>query len=63
MEYPAKVMKAKELVAIGWPEKYLRQIYNTPGQKCAWKMNNAVNSPILFDTDELEKFRRARCAN
>ena len=51
MEYPAKVMRAKELVAIGWPEKYLRQIYNTPGQKCAWKMNNSVNSPILFDTD------------
>ena len=63
MEYPAKVMRAKELVAIGWPEKYLRQIYNTLGQKCAWKMNNSVNSPILFDTDELEKFRRARCAN
>ena len=63
MEYPAKVMRAKELVAIGWPEKYLRQIYNTPGQKCAWKRNNSVNSPILFDTDELEKFRRARCAN
>lgn len=63
MEYPAKVMKIKELKEIGWPEKYLQQIYNTPGQKCAWKMNNAVNSPILFDTDELEKFRRARCAN
>lgn len=63
MEYPAKVMRIKELIAIGWPEEYLLQIFRTPGQKCAWKMNNSVNSPILFDTDELEKFRRARCAN
>lgn len=63
MEYPAKVMRVNELAAIGWPEKYLRQIYNTPGQKCAWKMNNAANSPILFDTDELEKFRKARCSS
>lgn len=61
MNYPAKVMKASELEKLGWPKKYLRKIYNTPGQKIAWKMNNAVNSPILFDTEELEKMRKARC--
>lgn len=63
MNYPAKVMKASELVKIGWPMKNLRQIYNMPGQKIAWKMNNAINSPILFDTEELEKYRKARCTS
>lgn len=61
MNYPKKVMRATELERLGWSQKHLRQIFNTPGQKCAWKMNNAINSPILFDTDELEKFRKAKC--
>ncbi|MBP3816887.1 hypothetical protein [Butyrivibrio sp.] len=61
MNYPSKVMRATELVKMGWPQQSLRQIYNTPGQKIAWKMNNAVNSPILFDTEELEKYRKAKC--
>ncbi|MCR5404317.1 MAG: hypothetical protein K6E91_10955 [Butyrivibrio sp.] len=61
MDYPAKVMKINDLVKMGWSKKNLREIYNTPGQKIAWKMSNAVNSPILFDTEELEKMRKARC--
>jgi hypothetical protein len=61
MNYPSKVMRATELVKMGWPERSLREIFNIPGQKIAWKMSNAVNSPILFDTEELEKFRKARC--
>lgn len=61
MDYPAKVMKINDLVKMGWSKKNLREIYNTPGQKVAWKMSNAVNSPILFDTKELEKMRKARC--
>lgn len=54
-------MKINDLVKMGWSKKNLREIYNTPGQKVAWKMSNAVNSPILFDTEELEKMRKARC--
>lgn len=61
MDYPAKVMKINDLVKMGWSKKNLREIYNIPGQKVAWKMSNAVNSPILFDTEELEKLRKARC--
>ena len=52
MNYPAKVMKATDLIKMGWPERRLREIFNMPGQKIAWKMSNAVNSPMLFDSHE-----------
>jgi len=63
MQYPAKVMKVSDLMKMGFSKKYLHQIYNMPGQKIAWKMSNARNSPILFDTDELEKMRKAKCTS
>ncbi|MBR2256519.1 MAG: hypothetical protein IJ899_04090 [Blautia sp.] len=61
MNYPAQVMKMSDLKKMGFPEEYLLGIYRRRNQKIAWKMSNAINSPILFDTDELEKARRAAC--
>lgn len=62
MNYPKQVMKIKELVAMGYPEEWLLAIYRNRHQKIAWKMDESKsNSPILFDTEELEKYRRSCC--
>lgn len=61
MEYPQKVMRVKDLVAMGWPKETLLCIFRQRNQKIAWKTGNASNCPILFDTDELEKYRKAQC--
>lgn len=62
MKYPKKVMTITELKEMGYPEEWLRTIYRSRHQKIAWKMDESKrNSPILFDTEELEKFRIARC--
>ena len=37
------------------------RIYNRRNQTVAWKISPKRNSPILFDTAELEKIRRAEC--
>lgn len=58
MEYPKKVMRLKELTALGFSELALLKAAATNGQTFAWKNNPmASNSPLLFDTDELEKWR------
>lgn len=60
MEYPKKVMKMSELRRLGFPEQFLLDAYNAKNQTFAWKMNaTAKNSPIIFDTDGLEKYRLA----
>lgn len=61
MEYPKEVMRLKDLVTMGFPEDYLLRIYRSRNQKIAWKTGNKINCPILFDTKELEKYRRAQC--
>lgn len=61
MEYPYKIMRVKDLVAMGWPKENLMEIYRLGRQKIAWKTGNKPNCPILFDTDELEKYRKAQC--
>ena len=58
MEYPKRIMNRKELIKLGYSKTYLQRVYTTPGQKCAFKMMpNRSRSRILFDTEELEKFR------
>lgn len=59
MQYPKKIMRLQELKKIGFPEAYLMRIYRTKGQTIAWKMNQTRrNSPIVFDTEGLEKLRQ-----
>lgn len=60
MQYPKPVMKLSELITMGFPEEYLLRVYRNQKQRIAWKMNPLKNnSPILFDTEELDKFRFA----
>ena len=58
VEYPKKVMRLRALVSMGFSEMALLKIAATNGQKLAWKNDPLKsNSPLLFDTDELEKWR------
>lgn len=58
MDYPKPIMKKTELVKMGFAAGYLMRIYREVGAPVAWKMNPGSkhgNSPILFNTQELEK--------
>lgn len=58
MEYPKKVMRMNELKKLGFPEKMLIQASREKNQTFCWKLNaSKQNSPLLFDTDGLEKWR------
>lgn len=64
MNYPKQVMKKSELVAMRFTDEYLMYVYRNNRNAIAWKMNpTKLNSSILFDTEELEKFRQrqAKC--
>lgn len=58
MEFKAPIMRSTELITeMGFPEEYLMNIFRTPGQTIARKINpKARNSPIIFDTEGLEKW-------
>ena len=63
MEYPSNIMSRKALITqMGFTEAYLMRAYSTPGQTFA-RRENPLNkhSPILFDTDGLEKWRIEDC--
>lgn len=59
MKYPKAVMRLSELVEMGWTKQELLFIYRTT-KTIAWK-GKSRNSPIQFDTEELEKYRKAQC--
>lgn len=62
MNYPKQVMTVKELRGMGFPKEFLLEIYRSRNQKIAWKTGTGGRtSTILFDTEELEKFRKAQC--
>ena len=63
MEYPSNIMSRKALITqMGFTEAYLMRAYSTPGQTFAWRENPLnKHSPILFDTDGLEKWRIEDC--
>jgi len=62
MTYPKPIMTISELVKMGYGEEWLRSIYRSRHQNIAWKEHpEKSNSPIKFDTEELEKYRRAQC--
>lgn len=60
MKYPEKIMKISEMSSLlGFPKRYLLRAYKTKGQKFAHKEDPLrKNSPILFDTEEFEKWRQ-----
>lgn len=62
MKYPKQVMKINELVEMGYSRDYLLGIYRNRHQNIAWKSGKGgKTSTIFFDTEELEKYRRASC--
>jgi len=61
MEYPKSVMRISELTEMGFSENWLMRVYRRRNQTVAWKISPKRNSPILFDTDGLEKIRLAEC--
>ena len=66
MNYPKQVMTITELKKMGYPDEWLRNIYRSRAinrdYSIAWKMDESKNnSPILFDTEQLEKYRKAHC--
>ena len=63
VEYPKQIMKITELIEIGFPKVYLMNAYQDKNQSFAWKMDlTKKNSPILFDTEGLEEYRRKQIA-
>ena len=64
MKYPKPVMRKSELIEMGFAEEWLMFIYRMrQDKKIAWKTGNKPNCPILFDTEELEKLRKAACVS
>lgn len=61
--YPKPFMKLSELKAMGLDEGWLLNIfYRRTDLKIAWRGGNGKkNSPIMFDTEGLEKLRRSSC--
>lgn len=65
--YPKKIMRLKELEKeCGFPKEWLLMIYRNRGinriYSIAWKQDETKkNSPILFDTDALERYRKSKC--
>ncbi len=61
MKYPKEVMRIKELEQMGFPREFLLTIDRLGIRDIAWKISPSKNSPILFDTEELEKYRKTQC--
>lgn len=67
MKYPKQIMTIKELREMGYPDEWLRTIYRSrtinKNHSIAWKMGgeDKPHSTILFDTEALEKYRKAQC--
>lgn len=62
MQYKKPVMRLKELEEMGFPREWLLAVYkNTPRKSIAWKISTSSNSPILFDTEAFEEYRKAQC--
>lgn len=58
MNYPKKVMRKNELMDMGFPEEFLLRASVEKTDRIAWKVNPVKrNSPLLFDTEALEKWR------
>jgi hypothetical protein len=62
MEYPKAIMTLNELEAMGFKRKELLAIYRRRNNGIAWKTGSGgKTSTILFSTQDLEKYRRAKC--
>lgn len=56
-----KEFRKSELIQMGYPKTFLERAYRDRGQKIAHKISPKRNSPIVYDIDELERYRRNQC--
>lgn len=63
MEYAKPVMRISELKKMGFSESFLMYVFRSNNKHVAWRSGTARNSPILFDTLEFEKIRRAKASD
>ena len=65
MEYPKQIMTIKELEAMGFTRKELLEAYRSRQNErlgIAWKTGKGgKTSTLKFSTQDLEKWRRAKC--
>lgn len=63
MKYEKPVMNKTELMRMGFDEAWLDYVFRVrTDRKIAWRGGNGTErSPIQYDTEELEKFRKASC--
>lgn len=61
MNYPKKVMSLKELIEMGFRESELMEVYRMRNNGIAWKSGSAINSPIMFSTEDFERYRKSKC--
>ena len=62
MKYPKAVMTISELTEMGFTRYELMDIYRSRNQKVARKIGKGGRtSTIKFDTEELDKYLKARC--
>ena len=59
MQYEKPIMTKRALKNMGFSEAFLDEAYRIG--RCAFKSTSRKNSPLLYDTEALEKFRKARC--
>ena len=58
MNSPKQIMRKNEMIGLGIPEEMLMLASNEKRQTFAQKINPyKKNSPIIFDTEEFEKWR------
>lgn len=58
MKYPKQIMSKTELMGMGFTRSYLDRVSRVKGQTFAFRINPMkANSPLMFDTVGLEKFR------
>ena len=56
-----KIYRLKEMIEMGYPTEYCRNLLHIPGQKFAWKEDpKKINSPVLVDYEEFLKFREGQ---
>lgn len=61
MEYPKKIMGATELRQMGFPRSVVDRAARSKGQRFCWRSNpKNPRSPLLFDTEEFEKWRQSQ---
>lgn len=58
IQSPARIVTIKQLVAMGYPTRYVRRIVNDPRQTFAWRMHpQNPKSTYLIDLDKLEQYK------